>query len=69
MVIFDFFTKNAIFVVLTRIDLRAQKELESGRGLKKLEIIWIFQKKNNWVDFGHFSGSYGQKRACCAKSA
>ena len=45
MVIFDFFAKNAIFVVLTRIDLRAQKELESGRGLKKLEIIWILQKK------------------------
>ena len=27
--------------MLTRIDLRAQKELEGGRGLKKLEIIWI----------------------------
>ena len=45
IVIFDFFTKNAIFVVLTRIDIRAQKELESGQGVKKLEIIWIFQKK------------------------
>ena len=51
LVIFDFFTKNAIFVVLTRIDLRAQKELESGRGLKKLEIIHIFQKKKYWGRF------------------
>ena len=29
----------------TRIDLQAQKELESGQGVYKREIRWIFRKK------------------------
>ena len=38
--------------MLTRIDLRAQKELEGGRGLKKLEIIRIFREKSEISIFG-----------------
>ena len=39
--------------MLTRIDLSAQKELEGGRDLKKLEIIWIFREKSEkWQNSG-----------------
>ena len=38
----------------TRIDLRAQKELESGRGVKRRENTSIFRENLNISHFGGF---------------
>ena len=47
---------------MTPFDLRAQKELESGQGVKKLEIIRIFQKKIVAVDLATFDPVLSSKR-------
>ena len=53
---------DEIYLILTRIDLKAQKELESGQGVKKTRNSMNFQKKNTRVVKSHFSWTYGQKR-------